>query len=100
MAVHTLQDATLGSLEGKGYAFVKRTTNGDNIQGVFFGSEEDRDELKALRAKDKVRFKGVVYNKRKSGDITAKKQAFLVSVRDLLSVRAGERAYFEVLETA
>ncbi|MFQ5571821.1 MAG: hypothetical protein ACE5G0_19250 [Rhodothermales bacterium] len=100
MAAHTLQDATLGSLEGEGFAFVKRTMGGDTIQGVFFGSEEDQDELKALRAKDKVRFKGVVYNRRKSGGITEKKQAFLVNVRELLTVYAGERAFFEVLEQA
>ena len=100
MAVHTLQDATLGSLEGKGYAFMKRTMSGDKIQGVFFGSEEDQDELKALRAKDKVRFRGVVYNRRKSGGITEKKQVFLVNVRELLSVHAGERVYFEVVEKA
>lgn len=100
MAVHTLQNATLGPLEGEGYAFVKRTVDGDKIMGVFFGSEEDQDELRALRAKDNVRFKGVVYNTRKSGDVSQKKQVLLVKVRELLSVRAGKRAYFEVLETA
>lgn len=97
MAVHTPQEATLGDVEGTGYAFMKRTFRGKEFEGVFFGTEEDTDDLEALLEKDTVRFDGVLYKRLKSGRITEKAESFLVNVKELLSVRAGERVTFEVL---
>ena len=98
MPLYTPQEATLGTLEGRGYAFTSQTHRGKQLQGVFFGSEEHLNDLTALCSKDKVRFDGVIYNKNKSGKITKKTQSFFVDVQDVHSVHAGERADFVVLE--
>jgi hypothetical protein len=97
MAMYTPQEATLGSIKGEGYTFMKRTFRGKEFQGVFFGTEEDLEDLEALLEKEEVRFKGISYKKLKSGKTTKKKQSFLVNVKQLLSVRAGERVDFEVV---
>ena len=99
MALYTLRDATLGSFKGKGYTFVEGTFR-DDLRGVFFGSEEDAEELEALLSEDPVRFEGVVYKRNRSGKVTKKTQAFLVDVKHFRSVNAGERVTFEVIEEA
>jgi hypothetical protein len=42
----------------------------------------------------------VVYKRNRSGKVTKKMQAFLVEVKNLLRVHAGERVTFEVIEEA
>lgn len=98
MSLHTPQAASLGDIEGRGYAFVRRTFRGQEVQGVFFGEEEDLSDLEALLTQEEVRFEGVVYNRLRSGKIRKKMKAFLVDVKNLLRVRAGERVDFKVLE--
>lgn len=100
MAMYTPQEATLGSIKGEGYAFMKRTFRGKEFQGVFFGTEDDLEDLEALLEKDEVRFKGISYKKLKSGKTKKRKRSFLVNVKNLLSVRAGERVVFDVVEEA
>jgi hypothetical protein len=99
MALYTPREATLGDFKGKGYTFVQDTIRGHR-RGVFFGSEEDAGDLESLLSQERVRFEGVVYKRNRSGKVTKKMQAFLVEVKNLLRVHAGERVTFEVIEEA
>lgn len=100
MAKYKLKDATLGSLEGQGYAFTRRTALGPEIKGVFFSDGEHADMLEELAEKEEVEFTGVVYRKYRSGKIKERVKTFVVDVKNLISVRAGERADFLVLAEA
>lgn len=98
MAMYAAQDATLGDLKGQGYAFLKRTFRGKEFRGVFFVSdEEDVETLEHLQEEDEVSFSGIVYKKMKSGRVTKKVQTVDVDVKQLVSVRAGQRADFHVV---
>lgn len=101
MAMYALQEATLGEVEGEGYAFRRRTVNGPQYQGVFFANEEDQETLEAMQDEDAtVHFSGVAYRKLKSGKVRQEQQDFVVDVTSFRSVPAGERAFFQVLEEA
>ncbi|MEM1093369.1 MAG: hypothetical protein AAGJ10_02110 [Bacteroidota bacterium] len=97
MALYQLQSATLGNIEGEGFAFRKRTVN-SRIRGVFFATEDVQDKLQALVEEDEVHFSGVTYRKLRSGKIKKRVADFVVNVKGFLSVRAGERVTFEVIE--
>jgi len=100
MALFTPQEATLGDIEGEGYAFIRKTFRGKETQGVFFGTEEDTDALEALQDRDTVEFSGVVYYKKRSGGISERSKSLVVDVKNLVSVRAGERVDFKALAEA
>lgn len=95
MAIPKLHEAELGGIEGSGYAFTKRTYKGEVIQGVFFA--DDAEKLEELIDKESVRFEGVLYKKLRSGNMRKKLQSFLVDVKRLASVAAGERVTFKVI---
>lgn len=98
MAMYSLQDATLGKIKGKGYAFLRQTFKGKELYGVFFGDDEDQERFQEMIDEDSVRFEGVVYKKQRSGQVTKKVEAMWVDVKKRVSVHVGERADFEVLE--
>ena len=90
MALYELKDATLGGVEGQGYAFSVETFRGKEYKGVFFASE--KDALEALEGADAVEFAGHVYHKTTSGDDT-----LTVDVTKVISVGVGTRADFSVV---
>lgn len=91
MALYELKDATLGGVEGQGYAFSVETFRGKEYKGVFFASE--KDPLEALEGADAVEFTGIVYHKTTSGNDTLN-----VDVTKVLSVGVGARADFSVAD--
>lgn len=91
MALYELKDATLGGVEGQGYAFSVETYRGKEYKGVFFASE--KESLEALEGADAVEFNGIVYHKTTSGDDTLN-----VDVTKVLSVGVGARADFSVVD--
>jgi hypothetical protein len=95
MALYKKEEAKLGGIIGKGFAFMKRTFRGIEYQGVFFSDEDEN--LEALLEQDEVRFKGVVYEKNRSGKVRKKMKTFVVDVRNLADVYLGERADFKVI---
>ena len=90
MALYELKDATLGGVEGQGYAFSVETFRGKEYKGVFFASE--KDSLEALESAESVEFNGIVYHKTTSGDDT-----LTVDVTKVISVGVGTRADFSVV---
>lgn len=98
MAFYSAKQATLGEIEGNGYAFQKRTVFGKEYEGVFFTNQENLDQLESLAAKDSVVFTGTVYIKNRSGDVRKKQETFEVDIHNLVSVGIGERADFRVIE--
>lgn len=98
MPLYQKHEATLGDIDGEGYAFRRRTVMGDVYKGVFFVDNEADVDLEALADEDKVEFSGVVYRKTRTGKIRERMTTFLVDVKNLVSVRIGERADFKVLE--
>ena len=95
MALYKKEEAKLGGIVGKGYAFMKRTFSGKEYQGIFFSNEEEN--LEPLLDEDEVRFKGIVYEKNRSGKVRKKMKTFVVDVRNLADVYLGERVDFKVL---
>jgi len=100
MAIYTPQEATLGNVEGRGYVFNSGGFPEETQCGVFFADEESTEELEALLEADEVRFEGVAYRTLKSGKIKKKIQDFVVDVKNLITVHAGERVDFVVTEEA
>ena len=90
LALYELKDATLGGVDGQGYAFSVETFRGKEYQGVFFASE--KEPLEALESADAVAFEGMVYHKTTSG-----KDTLNVDVTKVLSVGVGARADFSVV---
>jgi hypothetical protein len=91
LALYELKDATLGGVDGQGYAFVVETFRGKEYKGVFFASE--KEPLEALEGADAVEFAGIVYHKTTSGNDTLN-----VDITKVLSVGVGARADFSVVE--
>jgi len=53
-----------------------------------------------LQDRDTVEFSGVVYYKKRSGGISERSKSLVVDVKNLVSVRAGERVDFKALAEA
>lgn len=98
MPLYRKEEATLGDIEGEGFAFRKRTFRGDEYKGVFFVDDEADVDLESLTDEGKVEFTGTVYRKTRAGKVRKRITTFLVDVKNLISVRIGERADFKVLE--
>jgi len=98
MALYELQAAKLGAIQGRGYAFLKRNNMKESYKGVFFAGEEDAQQLEPLLGEEPVTFTGVIYKKNRSGAVVQKVDTVQVDVSNLISVHAGERADFSVIE--
>lgn len=92
MAIYSPHEATLGELEGQGFAFSKKTPLGKTYQGVFFG--DDEDALQALKDEDgHIDYAGILYDRSRELEET-----FPVSITQIVLTRSGIRADFVRVE--
>ena len=98
MPLYEPQPATLGGIEGQGYAFQKKTPGSETYQGVFFAEEKDAQHLERFLLMKEVRFTGVFYKKLMGGSVSKRVRTFLVDVYQRAHMPAGERLDFTVLE--
>lgn len=92
MPIYSPHEATLGELEGQGFAFSKKTPLGKAYQGVFFG--DDEDALQALKDGEvRVDYNGILYDRSRELEET-----FSVAVTQIVHTRSGFRADFVRLE--
>ncbi len=96
MSFYELKQAELEDLEGRGYAFTKKTVFGKSYQGVFF--VENEDAVEELKEQDELTFSGIVYHRRRSRDPRLKKESFPIEILDVTSTRMGERIDFASAE--
>lgn len=101
MSLYAAHKATLGELEGSGYAFLKSggTGIGKQYEGVFFTDRDNHDVLENLTQEGTVSFTGTVYTKNRSGGVREKQETVEVDVYQLVPVGVGERADFRVIES-
>ena len=100
MSLYSAQRATLGELEGSGYAFLKLDAGtGKQYEGVFFTDKDHRDQLQSLTEEGVVSFTGTVYTKNRSGGVRVKQETVEVDVYQMVTVGVGERADFRVVES-
>lgn len=92
------QEATLGDIEGTGYAFRVPTLQGDRYRGVFIASGEGADDLTEVADAEEVTFSGVLYRRTRSGSVSSEQAEVAVDVTKLDTVALGERVIFEVKE--
>jgi hypothetical protein len=98
MALYEHKEATLGDMNGSGYAFLRRTFEGDVYHGVFFAETEEGESLQSLIDGDEVEFSGTVYRKTRSGQMRASKKTVTVDVQHHVPVSVGERVDFVVVD--
>jgi hypothetical protein len=92
MAIYELQNATLGELEGQGFAYTRKVSSGKSYQGVFFA--EDHGDLEPLQeASESLTYAGTVYDGNRE-----KQEEFPVAIVKVVSTPSGERAEFERVE--
>lgn len=97
MALFAHQDAQLGELEGTGYLFQNKDTYPITMQGVFFGPNDEAQDLESLVEEDPIPFKGVLYKKNRSGQVKGTKVEMTVDVTQFREVSMGARALLEVV---
>lgn len=91
MPIYSPHEATLGDLEGQGFAFSKKTSLGKSYQGVFFA--DDEDALNALKEEERVEYAGILYDRSRELEET-----FPVSITNVILTRSGMRADFVRVE--
>ena len=92
------KEATLGDIEGIGYAFRDSTITGDCYRGVFISSDEAAEkDLQEIVDADEVTFSGTLYRKTRSGSVSSQRSEMTVDVTDVATVALGERAIFNVV---
>lgn len=90
--MYELQKVTLGDVEGKGYAFKRRTAFGHARKGIFF--PDDEADLEKLKEEETLEFSGpCYYRKRGPRDVS-----FEATVFDVTSTGMGARADFEAVD--
>ncbi|NND73349.1 MAG: hypothetical protein HKN43_17370 [Rhodothermales bacterium] len=99
MSLYAARQATLGEIDGSGYAFLKRSSIKGQYQGVFFVESELKEQLESLTGEESVSFTGVVYTKNRSGGVRENRETVEVDVYNLVSVGVGARADFRVVES-
>jgi hypothetical protein len=98
MTLYTNKAATLGSVEGIGYAFQIPNTFQEEYQGVFFTDRENSEALEALIHQDEVEFSGTFYKRTQAGTVRGQKKNFVVDVQKVVQVSAGLRVNFAVIK--
>jgi hypothetical protein len=92
MAIYELQNATLGELEGQGFAYTRKVSSGKSYQGVFFS--DDRGELEPLQeSEEPLTFSGTIYDGKRE-----KQEELPVTIINVVSTPSGDRAEFEKVE--
>ncbi|MEM1125293.1 MAG: hypothetical protein AAGI71_01485 [Bacteroidota bacterium] len=97
MRKFTLQSATLGDIDGQGYAFTKRTFEGREVQGILF--VDDEQDVEALQQEDELIYEGALYYRRKTQGPREEHESFPVEITGVLSTGMGHRVSFSAVET-
>lgn len=97
MALYELEKATIGDIEGQGYAFTRKTVFGKVYQGVFF--PDDDTAMEELQEEDELTFSGLVYHRRRNRSARKKEESFPVSIIDSTTTPLGERAEFKAADS-
>ena len=99
MSLYAARQATLGEIDGNGYAFLKLSGINGQYEGVFFVDADMKEQLEPLTGQDSVSFTGVVYTKNRSGGVRENRETVEVDVYNLVSVGVGARADFRVVDS-
>ena len=92
MSLYDLHDAQLNDLEGRGFAYSKKTVYGKAYQGVFFS--EESESLEPLEDPDEEpTFTGILYDRSRE-----REKSFTVNITNVISTPSGERANFKATE--
>ena len=94
MALYELKEATLGGVEGEGYAFVIDTYQGKAYKGVFFAHDDAAPIEAVAENQEPISFEGTVYHK-----TTEKVETLDVNVTKTVGAAIGTRADFEVVDS-
>ena len=92
MSLYTLHDVTLGDIEGKGYAFKRRTAFGQARRGVFYPANEE--DLEKLKDAESLEFEGPCYYRTRG----PRDRNFEVQIVDTTPTHHGERIDFEAID--
>lgn len=92
MAIYESQNATLGEVEGQGFAYTRKVSSGKSYQGVFFSDE--RGDLESLDGTEEtMTFAGTIYDGKRE-----KQEELTVSITNITPTPSGDRADFVLAE--
>lgn len=92
MSMYAMEDVTLGDIEGRGYAFKRRTAFGKARMGVFF--PHDEEALEKLKEEETLTFSGPCYYRKRG----PRDREFDVAIVSITETRVGNRVDFEAID--
>ena len=87
MSKYELKKMRLGDVEGKGYAYKRKTVFGKARKGIFYA--DDESELEDLQDEDEIEFEGTLYFRDRP-----RSKSFPAKITEVVPTRQGKRADF------